>query len=192
MINKKYSVPRINAWLLLHQMHTSLMEYEEAEFKKFGLPKKQFYIIAAIKYLAPPVTPSDIAKWLDRNTNTITLMLDRMEKDGLVKKHRDLPDRRAFRLSLTAKSRQLFTRATIPFREVPNDVMSCLSDDELQVYIDLTQKLREKIYNTLELHEGTMELHSHRIDLMASVTQKGKSVTPINLELLLAKNTKRK
>ena len=185
---KKYSALRINSWLLLNQVSESLMKYEDTEFRMVGITKNQFYILSAIKYLPPPVTPSDIARWLDRNTNTITLMVDRMERSGLVKKRRDLPDRRAFRMTLTPKSRILLRKALIPFREVPEEIMACLSDDELHSYMELTQKIREKVYDKLGLHEGTVKLHTHRIELMASVNQKRQSIRPKNSELLQSKN----
>lgn len=174
------SIPRIVTWLLMNQQFVSMSRYEDAKFSQIGLTIPQFYIIAAIMYLEPPVTPTDLSHFLDRNLNTITLTLDRMEKAGLVKKKRDLPDRRTLRVSLTAKSKRLFAQACVPFKDIPNEVMSCLSDDELQVYAELTRKIIKQLCNKLDISD----INSHRIDTMNYVLSKeDASIKPVSIDL---------
>jgi len=170
MINEKNLLTaRINAWLLMNQLHVSINQYEDREYGKIGISIPQFYILAAIKYLPSPVTITDIARWVDRKVNTVTLVLNQMEKKGLVKRERDLPDRRETRLSLTPVSEKIFEKATVPLREVPNDIFSCLSSDELDSLLSILQKLREKAYHVLRLKAELSELHDHRIDVMTRV-----------------------
>ena len=73
-------IPEIKSWLSMHQLFYSIMKYEEDEFLKVGISMPKFYILAAIKYLPDPVTPTDVAKWLDRLNNTITIMINQMQK----------------------------------------------------------------------------------------------------------------
>lgn len=179
----KYSIPGVNAWLLWHQMTLAFMKYEESEFKKIGLTPSQFHIIALTKYLPPPVTPTDIKKWTGRNLNTITLTIDRMEKAGLIKKKRDLPDRRALRLILTTKSKKFLPKATKLFKKIPHELMSCLSDDELQTHVVLTQKLRGELYKTIKSQNGEIELYLHRVYIMNSVMHNKSLIKPEDVDL---------
>lgn len=175
-----YSSSRIIAWLLTHQLVVSIGHLEGNKFTKVGLTIPQFYIIAALNYLKSPVTPSDLSQCLARNLNTITLTLDRMEKAGLVKRKRDLPDRRTVRVVLTPKSKKLFSEAVMPFMNFPNDIMSELTDDELEVYNDLTKKLVKGLHTKF----GISELRTHRIDTVNYILKKNKgSFGPVDLDI---------
>ena len=89
----------------LHQIHQSLAKLEDKMHRNLGITTQQFGVLAAIKSILPPATPTAIAEWLDRNTNSVTLILDRMEKDGLVSRIRDLDDRRSLRLEIKEKGK---------------------------------------------------------------------------------------
>jgi DNA-binding MarR family transcriptional regulator len=85
----------------------------------------------------------------------MSTILDRMEKRGLVKKARDLPDRRSVRLVVTAKGRRKLKEATGTGWALIERLMSSFSDEELQLFSDLLEKLREK--TTEELPVRTRE-----------------------------------
>jgi len=167
--NNDILTSRINTWLSMNQLHISITQCEDREYNKIGISIPQFYIMAAIKYLPAPVKPTDIAKWVDRKMNTVTLVLDQMEKKGLVKRERDLPDRREVQIYLTPKSEELFEKATTPLWEVPNDMLSCLTDEELESLSHIVQKLRTKAYHSLNLKSELSEIHDHRIEVMTRV-----------------------
>jgi MarR family 2-MHQ and catechol resistance regulon transcriptional repressor len=165
---------RISTWLALTQLHVSVSQYEDKECAKMGISIPQFYILAAIKYLPSPVTTTDIARWVDRKVNTVALVLDQMEKKGLVTRERNLPDRRQMRLTITPKSELLFSKATTPIREIPNDMLSCLSNEELQQLSDILYKIRKRAYTVLNLRQELSELHDHRIETMTNLLREHK------------------
>lgn len=96
------------------------------------------------------------------NLNAITLILDRLEKSGLLKKKRDLPDRRNLRVILTSKGKNLLSNAAIRYTEIPDEIMCCLSSEEVQIFYDLVHKMRERILAQL----GTTETQPYRKDMM--------------------------
>ncbi len=145
--------PILGAWALYRQTYNSITRCEEALFAKLGLTPQQYMVLLAIKYIHGPVTPTDVANWLDRNTNSITLIVDRMEKDGLVTRVRDLPDRRALRLVITPKGKEAFDRATGPGWELIQEIMSCFSEEELKTFIRLLGKMRGKTFEYLNIRE---------------------------------------
>jgi DNA-binding MarR family transcriptional regulator len=105
-VNFLFSNPLLQVWMLLHQTHNSLVRCEEIVFAKTGLTAQQHAILMAISYIEGPATPTEIANWVDRKVNSITLIVDRMEKAGLVRRVRDVPDRRSHRLELTDKGKK--------------------------------------------------------------------------------------
>jgi DNA-binding MarR family transcriptional regulator len=50
-------------------------------------------VLVSISYLEQPVRITDIALWLERSANSISMIIDRMVKAGLVKRARDEVDR---------------------------------------------------------------------------------------------------
>jgi len=141
--------PIHKAWILCHQCQNMVTKCEEFVLAKVGLTPQQYSVLMAIKFLNKPATPTDVAHWLDRNTNSITLIVDRMERDGLIERARDLRDRRSLRLVMTKKGEDLLERGSVPAWELAQQVMSCLSEEELQTLNKLVEKVRERAFQFL-------------------------------------------
>jgi MarR family transcriptional regulator, organic hydroperoxide resistance regulator len=145
-INFSIQDPVQGAWSLLQLTTDSTVKCAESAFSRIKLTPQQFSVLAAIKNIGDPVLPTEVAKWLDRNTNTITLIIDRMEKDGLVSRVRDLKDRRALRLLVSPKGQKLYEQALKPSRELPRVILSALTAEELKTLIQILDKIRQKTF----------------------------------------------
>jgi DNA-binding MarR family transcriptional regulator len=100
-----------------------------------------------------PITITDLAPVLYHNVNTVSSMIDRMEKKGLVEKIRDLADRRAIRLQITPEGGEVFSNASRPSRELIKRLFSVFSDEELATLISMMEKLKTKIREELAIEE---------------------------------------
>ena len=94
--------PPMVAWTLLYQMYTAIFKTMERELLPMGVSPPQALALAAIKLSSEPMTPGRLAALLAQETQSLTGLVDRMEAHGLVRRMRDLPDRRTIRLVLTA------------------------------------------------------------------------------------------
>lgn len=65
-----------------------------------------------------------------------------MERDDLVKRVRDDTDRRAIRVMVSEKGKELFETALAPSRELVYQVMSCYNEDDVSRLSELLQKVR--------------------------------------------------
>ena len=137
-------------WVLCHQTHNLVTKCEEKALTAAGLTPQQFGVMMAIKNIKPPVTPTEVAKWLDRSTNSVSMIVDRMEKDGLVRRRRDVRDRRSLRLVITKKGGEAFEQALGPAWELIEHVLSSLTREERQILNELLEKMREKAYQYLK------------------------------------------
>ena len=147
---------RLKTWLLCHQTYDSVFRCEEAVFAKEGLTTQQHAVLMAIKHIDDPVTVSEVAHWLERTTNGISMLIDRMEKGGLLKKSRDLRDRRSVRLVMTKKGKDILEQATISGWELVQEILSDFSDQDLRTLISLVERMREKAFGYLN-PEKTIE-----------------------------------
>jgi MarR family transcriptional regulator, organic hydroperoxide resistance regulator len=152
-VKLKLTNPVLHSWILLRHTADSISKCEEDLFADMDITYQQFIVIMSIKYIPGPVTQTDVAKWLDRNNNSITLIIDRMVKTDLVKRARDLPDRRAVRLVITPKGEKLFKHALTPANRYLCEIMSCLSEKETKVLTGILEKIREKTFEYRKISE---------------------------------------
>ena len=142
----QFANQRLKAWILCRQTYNLVYKCEDAVFAKAGLTTQKHAVLAAVNYIDDPVTVTEVAHWLDRNPNGISTLVDRMEKDGLVKRARDLRDRRAVRLVMTRKGNDIFKQATISGWELVQEILSCLSDEDIRTLNSLLDRMREKAF----------------------------------------------
>lgn len=143
-VKLKFHNPSLNAWMLFRHTFYSIVKCEDELFAGIGLTSQQFAVLMVLKQAPGPVTLTDVANWLDRDTASITSIIDNMSKKGLVERVRDLKDRRAVRLVITPHGEEILSQAREPTVKQLMDIMSCLSVKEIQTFTRLLDKIRDK------------------------------------------------
>ncbi len=159
--------PMLMTWLLLHQTYNSILKCEDNVFSKHGITTEQHSVLMAIKYIEPPVTPTEVGRWLDRNTNSISPIVERMVKAGLVRRIRDLRDRRSVRLVLTSDGKEVLDRATFEGWILVQEILSRLPEEEMRTLIKPLQTVREKAIEYLNPGETLEEVKRNDTKNMA-------------------------
>lgn len=134
----------LGIWMLFHQTYNSISRCEDKEFGKLGISARQHAILMAIMESGGSATPTQIAKWVDRNNNSITLILDRMEKRGLVKRIRDTNDRRSLNVEMTQKGVEVLRQGIEVGWSLIQDLLSSLSSEEMRIMANSLEKLRHQ------------------------------------------------
>ena len=145
-INAKSENLVLRLWFLMHREYRLLVNCEDQIYGKKGLTMEQFSVLAAVKYIGHPARPSDIAKWLGRSGNTVSMIIDRMVKAGLVKRTRDRIDRRVVNVTTTSKAENSFKLAIPASWEFIQKIMLPLSQADRQALARLLETIR---YETL-------------------------------------------
>jgi len=91
---------------LLTRAQQSVFQFFKTRLADFDVTPVQYGILNCL-WQEDGQTPKQIAASLSLDGSTITGILDRMESKGLVERHPDPNDRRALRVVLTEKGRQL-------------------------------------------------------------------------------------
>ena len=100
----------------------------------------QFGVLEAL-YHKGPLCQKDIAVKILKSTGNITLVIDNLEKTGLVRRERDCEDRRYVTIHLTEAGLKLITTV---FTDVEASIvteMASLSESEQEALGDLCKKL---------------------------------------------------
>jgi len=135
--------PVINLIALLDQTNDIIYRAEELELGKFNVSLAQVKVMYIIvkSTSANGVSLADLSKLMLREPNSITTLIQRMEKAGLVKKKRVKKENKIF-VTITEKGRDLiFNRIT---QESMYAIASSLTDAEIQNLRTYLNKLREK------------------------------------------------
>ncbi len=172
----------LKLWFLIHRDYALLRSCEDQMYGEKGLTMEQYATLVAIKYLNDPVRPTDVARWIGRRTNSVSMMVDRMVKAGLVRRERDRRDRRVVRLIITSKAENALKPATRAGWEFIQKIMSPLSDEDRQTFARLLETLRYQTMNYLNPGEDIEEMvrnddKSH-VNLRGRLVQRGLTFTP--------------
>ena len=95
---------------------------------KFGISPRQAAMMFMILTLGEKATPSELARSLFREPHSISELVDRMEKTGLVRRVSDLDKKNLVRVELTDKGRDIYERSLT--EEPVHKIMASLSNDE--------------------------------------------------------------
>jgi DNA-binding MarR family transcriptional regulator len=128
--NLESEIKIVKLWRQLYQTYTLLKQCENRVVEEHGLTTEQFAVLGAIDYFAGPMNITDLARWLERSTNSITMLVDRMVKAGLVRRVRSKSDRRVVRVTSTSKGNNAIKPATRASFEVIRRVLLQLSYED--------------------------------------------------------------
>jgi DNA-binding MarR family transcriptional regulator len=155
------------AWLLLRQVPNLVSRCEDQVFSKHGLTTERHAVLMAIKHIDGPVRPTDVARWLDLSVNSVSMIIDRMVKAGLVKRTRDRKDRRTVFLTATDKADKAYVLASVAGWELIQEILAPLSDRDKRTLIKLLETLRDKTYDYLDSGEVAEEVRRAEMENMA-------------------------
>jgi DNA-binding MarR family transcriptional regulator len=158
------------------------MRCEDERFGPYGITSEQYGVLVTLKYMGGSGRPVDIARWLGRAPNSISMLIDRMVKAGLVRRTIDRKDRRAVNVTLTNKAEIAIGRATRDGLEFIQNVMSPLLDEELSTVVQLLEIIRHSAVQCMNQDVTIDELRGHDItgqrDLMKRLKHYIRSSAP--------------
>lgn len=153
----KFNWQSHDIWVLWHQAGNLTSRTEEAALAPYGVTPQQFVVLIKLKFADGPVTITELANETCRNANTISMLIDRMVKAGLVRRSRNLPDRRALRITITRKGEEKLDSAIRPSMEFTERQLSCFTDAELRTLVRLLEKLKKKSFEELDQEDTTVK-----------------------------------
>ena len=149
-----FSEHRHQAWVQLHYTYDMISKCEETTFvQKAGISHQQFLVLMTIESIDGLTTAAELARRLQRNANTISMIADRLEKLGLVKKVRSRKDRRLVYLKITQLGKEKLEQALRVGWGLIERLTSCFSEEELHLFASLLEKLRLQAFRELGLGE---------------------------------------
>jgi len=134
-------------YLLLRRTAHVMSKVRSRELIKHGLSTIQVGVLLIVYTMGDKTTPTEIARQMHREPHSISSLVRRMEKDGLVNRVRDLDRKNQIRVELTQEGLKAYYQSTN--REAILSMFSSLSEEERKYLKSSLEKLRGKALKML-------------------------------------------
>lgn len=111
-------------------------------FREYGLTSSQYNVLRILRGEGEPLPCQDIAERMIQVVPAMTGLIDRLEKQELVRRKRSTDDRRVIYIDLTPKAKKLLARMDQPVLELHQQLIGHMSRRELSELSRLLEKAR--------------------------------------------------
>lgn len=138
-------------WVKLARAYWTFAHHSHKDIERYGLTPPQFAVIEALGHLGR-LTLGDLSKKRLVTGGCMTLIVDNLEKEGLVGRDRSTKDRRIVYVQLTAKGTRLFRSIFPPHAERITQLASVLSEKEQVQLSGLLKKIGLSLLGPQDQH----------------------------------------
>lgn len=137
-----------NIMMLIHDVAKGFRDRMRAKSEALGLVDayRPIFFALAIK---DGCTQLDIVNFSKLKAPTISLTLQKMELNGLIKRVENENDKRIVNIFITEKGKEMQEQIRNLFEETDNEFLSCLTEEEL----DETKKVLLKMINYIGIKQ---------------------------------------
>jgi DNA-binding MarR family transcriptional regulator len=135
----KKNDPEINLYILLDQTRDLVTNAVELELKHLRMTQPQVKVLTMLSREDRPVTLDELANWTLKEFNSVSTLINRMEKKGLVRKIKKDGDLKTY-IALTEKGSDLY-HSQVTERSI-HLIFNELSQEEKKQLKDLLMKVR--------------------------------------------------
>jgi MarR family transcriptional regulator, 2-MHQ and catechol-resistance regulon repressor len=130
----------LSLWVKLSRAHATISHLTATNINTFNLTPAQFGVVECLGHLGPMLIGDLTKKHLVSGGN-MTVVVDNLEKEGIVRRSVSKKDRRAFYVQLTPKGKRLFHKIFIQHAEYVATLTSVLTETEQTELGSLLKKL---------------------------------------------------
>ncbi len=130
----------LSVWVKLTRAYMTFHKLSDENIRSFGLTGPQFSVIESLGHLGPLTTGVLCKKQLVSGGN-MTVVIDNLQKEGLVERIPSTEDRRAITIRLTPRGKRLFDEIFPKHAEYIAKLTSVLQEEEQAKLAELLKKL---------------------------------------------------
>jgi DNA-binding MarR family transcriptional regulator len=134
-------------WVLLDQAHFAVTRSRLLELAQFNLTKEQAQVLYVLRIWGGSATMNQIASFTQRQRHSVSTLVNRMEKVGLVKKVK-VPREKVYKVIMTKKGKERYAKVT---RHSIEMVFSALSAEDKRQFVIYLNRLQKKARSLLGL-----------------------------------------
>ncbi len=122
------------------EFYEKISSWEHDVVKGSGLSPAQMHTIEIVGH-AGSLRMKELAKKMGVTTGTLTVMVDRLEQQGLLTRTQHAQDRRSFLISLTGSGHRLFAEHHQYHLQLTEEIAATLSEEEQEQFGAILEKI---------------------------------------------------
>jgi len=165
--NSQSAIPSARLWRMIYQAQTRIDNALDQLLRERELTSEQCWVLMILRYTNTPPRIVDIADYLERSPNSVSNLVDRMVKAGLVRRTRDRKDRRIVKVFMTSKAENALEPAARAVWKLMELCISPLSHEDKTTFASLFNAINYKLLGYLNPGadiEGMFKIDSKRHD----------------------------
>ena len=145
--------PEFQLWRILDHTRFMIARAREKELAHFGLTPEQSHVLDILVGQGGSVTINDIVAVTQRQHHSISTLVSRMVRQGLVTKKKDPDDLRKWVVSITPQGERVFRDLT---RDAIHRIISCLPENNRATFKEDLLCLLKRAYEVLGLNRSSV------------------------------------
>ena len=122
-----------------------LERYLEVELRQHEATLIKFNIMSTLFKNGGEMTPSEIAESVFREKNSITAVINTLEREGVVRREPSTDDRRSVKVIITDKGWKKANRLSPIAQELSREALACIDKEQLEELVSYMRVIRESL-----------------------------------------------
>ena len=142
----------LRLWILFLRVRDTIHKARERELRQAGIPSTDIAVLFYVQVLGDRATPAEMSRWLYREPHSVSTLISKMEKKGLVRKVKDLERKNMVRVEITEKGQETYRlsgKGTIV-----HHIISSLSEEERHQLSSILETLHDRALEELGIKES--------------------------------------
>jgi DNA-binding MarR family transcriptional regulator len=141
------SDPDYSLWYTIRRAHEAIHKVRKSEIRPYKLSTVETGVLLIVHKAKNDITPAEISRQLLKDPHSISQLLGRMEKKGLLQNIRGYRKKNMVQVKLTEKGQKAFKLSESGNKV--SDIMNVLSEREKKQLVKSLDKLRERAMEEL-------------------------------------------
>lgn len=135
-------------------LYTESRRLTKGMASQYGLTGPQLTVVKLLESIGD-ISLSSLSERIRAQNSTVTGIIDRMEREGLVKRERSQSDRRVVFIRLTDKGRRLAADIQVEPMEMFRSALESLTRDDVRELLRILNKLQKRVRARVASERGT-------------------------------------
>jgi DNA-binding MarR family transcriptional regulator len=144
-VNKRTDKTPLGTLLSILMSFEVMARYLEVELKRHEVSLIRFNIMSTLFKNGGEMTPSEIAENVFREKNSVTAVINTMERQGVVRREPSTDDRRSVKVVITDKGWNEANRLNPIAQELSRRTLSCMDKKQVEDLVEIMRTLRESL-----------------------------------------------
>jgi DNA-binding MarR family transcriptional regulator len=146
----RFSDMNLTTWALMRQTWSIMYKAAESRLNKVGLTPEKLAVLWICRDYPGILTTAEIARFLSRQSQSVTGLLNRMEEEELVTRNPKRKGRPFTEVKLTTKGEELCHNGIAVIRDLISVIAPALSEGDQQQLQKLLGALRQSVIGDLK------------------------------------------